>query len=190
MKQGFKRGASRWHVESRPPPRLHKSPIYSSPTSNVWLLIWSFEIIQGHCKTISRRLKITWNVRRAWGFNMTACFSAPCADCCLFSVYQVRWHGAKNNRWEGVWVHMLAEWGAGHRLAGPCDRVKLQPHLPPKPAGGETPSPKGTASPPHLSVCLLPFFLSVSLFSFYLPPLSLSYPHVTERWGKHYFPEC
>lgn len=66
---------------------------------------------------------------------------------------------------------MLAEWGAGHRLAGPCDSVKLQPHLPPKPAGGETTSPKGTASRPPLclSVCLLPFFLPVSLFSFYLP---------------------
>lgn len=64
MKHGFKGGASRWHVESRPPPTLQKSPIYSSPTSNVWLLIWSFETIQGHCnyfKTGKNNIK-TWRV--------------------------------------------------------------------------------------------------------------------------------
>jgi len=93
----------------------------------------------------------------------------PSAHCrLLFSVFQVRWHGAKNHRGEGVWLHMLSEWGAGHRLACPCHRVKLQPYLPPKPAGRETTSPEGTDTPPpSASLFLSPLYL-------YLPLLSAS----------------
>lgn len=75
---------------------------------------------------------------------------------------QVWWHGAKNHRGEGVWVHMLSEWGAGHRLACPCHSVKLQPYLPPKPAGRETTSPEGTDSPsPSVFLILSLPFLSI-----------------------------
>lgn len=87
-------------------------------------------------------------------------------------MFQLRRHGAKNHRGEGVWIHMLPERRAGHRPARPCDRVELQPHLPPKPAGRETTSPKGTDTPPPTPT-----------------PLSLAYPHVTEWPGKRYLPE-
>lgn len=61
---------------------------------------------------------------------------------------------------------MLSEWGAGHRPARSCDSVKLQPYLPPKPAGRETTSPKGT-DPPALRLSLLlslSSFFSLSVF--------------------------
>lgn len=72
-------------------------------------------------------------------------FSTWRPHCHLFSVFQVWGHGAENNCGEGVWVYMLAEWGVGHSPACSCHSVKLQPHLPPKPAGGEATSPEGTA---------------------------------------------
>lgn len=87
---------------------------------------------------------------------------------------------------------MFSEWGAGHRLARPCDSVKLQPHLPPKSARGETTSPEGTDDPPPSVFLLLLCFLSIALcFAFIcLFLLSFTYPHVTGWRGKHYLLEC
>lgn len=158
------------------------------------------EMIQGHChyfKTSKNNIRhtkkeknLTWLNRRFCCFF--PCFSTPRAHCRLFSVFQVRWHGAKNNRGEGVWVHMFSEWGAGHRLTRPCDSVKLQPHLPPKSASGETTSPEGTDDPPPSVFLLLLCFLSIALcFAFIcLFLLSFTYPHVTGWQGKHYLLEC
>lgn len=170
----------------------------------MWLL-WSHEIIQGqgnYFKMIKNNIKHTTTehdktslkceiLKRNFFFLLFSYSNVLIVVC--FSVLQVWWHGAKNYRGEGVWVHMLSEWGAGHRLACPCNSVKLQPYLPPKPAGRETTSPEGTDSPPlPLSVSFsLPLSLSISLYfaSICLFPLSLSYPHVTEWQGKHYLPE-
>lgn len=97
-------------------------------------------------------------------------------------MFQVRRHGAKNNRGEGVWVHMFSEWGAGHRLARPSDSVKLQPHLPPKSARGETTSPEGTDDPPPSVFLLLLCFLSIALrFCLYLPLSSVLYLSACDR---------
>lgn len=120
-------------------------------------------------------------------------FLPPRAHRRLFSVFQVRRHGAKNNRGEGVWVHMFSEWGAGHRLARPCDSVKLQPHLPPKSTRGEATSPEGTDDPPSplSSSSSSVSSLSLSVFAFIcLFLLSFTYPHVTGWRGKHYLLEC
>lgn len=115
-------------------------------------------------------------------FFFPSCFSTPCADLFVcFSVLQVRGHGAKNNRGEGVWVHMLSEWGAGHRLAGPCHSVKLQPYLPPKPAGGEATSPEGTDSPPFFLRLPIPSFLSLSSLCFASIWLFFSVPVLSAR---------
>lgn len=88
-------------------------------------------------------------------------FLPPMLTVVCFSVFQVRWHGAKDNRGEGVWVHLLSEWGAGHRPTRACDCVELQPHLPPKSACREAASPKGIDHPPL--ICLL-FPLCVKLY--------------------------
>lgn len=116
--------------------------------------------------TISRRLKIEHNSLLSI-HCFTYFFSFTYSVCSLLSVFQVWRHGAKNNCGEGVWVHMLSERGAGHRPACSCHRIKLQPNLPPEPAGGKATSPEGTDPPYYLHfACLCPFF----------PPMSLSYP--------------
>lgn len=164
MKQGLETGTSRCQVESRPRRKGFREVLFIPHA--LQMCDFSSEVVT-YSKvivTISRLLKITLKTEK----NKTSLLGRGfrrniLPHCSLFSVFQVRWHGAKNNRGEGVWVHMLSERGAGHRLACPCHSVKLQPHLPPKPAGRETTSAEGTDSPPS-SFSISPYCASICPF--------------------------
>lgn len=56
---------------------------------------------------------------------------------------QIRGHGSKDHHGKDLWLHLLSEWGSGHRSARSRHRLQLQPDLPPEPESREETSAEG-----------------------------------------------
>lgn len=74
----------------------------------------------------------------------------------FFSPLQLWWHGAQDNCWEDIWLHLLPERGAGHRSARSRHCFQLQPNLPPEPASRQAESAEGKNPPPKARPRLSP----------------------------------
>lgn len=61
-------------------------------------------------------------------------FGTLAATSMSYLCVQVRRHGTQDDCRQDRGRSLLSQWGAGDRLAGPCNRIQLQSHLPPEPA--------------------------------------------------------
>lgn len=68
----------------------------------------------------------------------------------VFVSVQVRRHGARHYRRQDSGRRVLAQWGAGDRIARACHRLQLQPHISSEPKGRQEESAKGNVQFPPL----------------------------------------
>lgn len=96
------------------------------------------------------------NVWGLWGYARMCCVlrwpprcSSPVFWSQLFqhfsplSPQQIWRHGAKDDRREDLWLHLLPQRRAGNRAARPRHRLQLQSHLPPEPEGWQAARSEG-----------------------------------------------